>query len=220
MAMPPHTATCTVTQALALTLKDAGKIDASCQKNAGQDHDHRGFATIVIERVGWTKFNSSFSFVMAKDPWSRVVTAAAWMGKFNTSDEPQKQISDFRSYVYDHLPAKTKPPAKPWGIHKFNYLNSISQYAYATPPGQSEETQVLTYVGRVKKLAESMKHVCEALGLQEHCVDPNDPRINQHHVSGGKRVRTVDLFDDELRGRVAEIWALDIERFGFEFGEL
>jgi len=216
MAMPPHTATCTVTEALALTLKDAGRIDQSCQKHAGQDHDHRGFATTIIERVGWKKFNSSVSFVMGKDPWSRVVSAASWMHGFNASDEPQKQIRDFRSYVYSKLPAKTTPS----GIHSFNYLHSISDYAYATPPGKSEEGQVLTYVGRVKELSKSVKHACELLGLQEHCVDPNDPRVTQHWVTGGKRVRTVDLFNDELRGRVAEIWEKDIERFGFEFGEL
>jgi len=199
-----------------LTLKDAGRIDQSCQKNAGQDHDHRGFATTIIERVGWKKFNSSVSFVMGKDPWSRVVSAASWMHGFNASDEPQKQIRDFRSFVYSKLPAKTTPR----GIHKFNYLASISEYAYATPPGKSEEVQVLTYVGRVKKLSKSVKHACKLLGLKKHCVSPNDPRIHQHRVTGENRVRTVDLYNDELRGRVAEIWAKDIEKFGFEFGEL
>jgi len=216
MAMPAHTGTCTVTTALSLTLKDAGIIDKSCEKHAGQDHDHNGLAATVIERVGWTKFNSSVSFVMGKDPWSRVVSAAAWQHGFNASDEPQKQIRDFRSYVYSHLPAKTTPS----GVHVFNYLHSISEFAYTTLPGKSEEEQVLTYVGRVKDMSESVKHICELLGVQEHCVDPNDPRVTQHWVTGNKRVRTVDLFNDELRGRVAEIWEKDIERFGFEFGEL
>merc|ERR1719442_89688 len=73
----------------------------------------------------------------------------------------------------------------------------------------------------VKDMSKSFMHVCELLGVRgEHCVDPNDSRVTQHRVSGQNRVRTVDLFDDELRGRVAEIWAQDIERFGFEFGEL
>jgi hypothetical protein len=215
MAMPAHTATCTVSQALVQTLQNAG---ISCrEKWAGQDHDHHGLADSVIKRLGWSAFNSTISFVMGKDPWSRVVSAAAWMHGFNISEEPDAQIRDFREYVKRLLPAHTTPS----GIHIFNYLHSISEFAYAVPPGKSEEEQVLTYVGRVNDMSKSFMHVCELLGVRgEHCVDPNDGRVTQHRVTGQSRVRTVDLFDDELRGRVADIWAQDIERFGFEFGEL
>jgi len=214
MAMPAHTGTCTVSQALVWTLRTAG-ID--CAQNAGQDHDHHGLAHSVIDRLGWSKFNSSISFVMGKDPWSRIVSAAAWMHGFNASTQPDEQIRDFRNFVYQMLPAHTTPS----GIHRFNYLHSISEFAYATLPGKSEEEQVLTYVGRVKDMSKSFKHVCGLLGVrEEHCVDPSDSRVRQHRVTGEARVRTADLFDDELRGRVAEIWAKDIERFGFVFGEL
>jgi len=212
--MPAHTGTCTVSQALVSTFRAAG---IPCAYNAGQDRDHHGLAQKAVNRLGWSGFNSTVSFVMAKDPWSRVVSAAAWMHGFNASKEPDEQIRDFRAYLDRMLPEHTHPG----GIHPFAYLHSISDFAYAVPPGRSKEEQVLTYVGRVKDLSQSFKHVCMLLGVQEkHCIDPNDGRVSQHRVTGKNRVRTVDLYDDELRGRVAQIWAKDIERFGFEFGEL
>jgi hypothetical protein len=219
MAMPAHTATCTVGTALSLTLSDAG---IPCRKNAGQDHDHEGLVGKHINRVGWTQFNSTISVVMAKDPWSRVVSAASWLKGFNASSEPEEQIRDFREFLSDRLPTKDMGPmyAVPSGMHKLRYLHSISEFAYAELFGRGYEEQVVTYVGRVKELSKSVKHICELLGLQAYCVDPNDPRVKSHRVTGEKRVRTVDLFNDELRGRVADVWAKDIERFGFEFGEL
>jgi len=158
------------------------------------------------------------------------VSAAAWMGGFNATEMPDEQIRAFRSYLYTKLPEQGTPST----VGVFNYLHSISDYAYAVPPGRTEEEQVVTYVGSVKDISRSFKHVCELLGVRrEHCVDPNDPRVGQHKISSGglkvsadgkqlptHRVRTVDLFDDELRGRVARIWAKDIERFGFVYGEL
>ncbi|CAK0885239.1 unnamed protein product [Prorocentrum cordatum] len=223
MAMPAHTGTCTVTQAVVLTLKEAGincTRNGKAHKNAGQDHDHHGIAQKVIGDVGWNKFNSSVSWVMAKDPWSRIVSATSWLNGFNASSKPDEQIRDFRKFVYAHLPANTTPS----GIHVFNYLHSISEFAYAVPPGKSEEEQVVTYVGRVKDMSGSFKHICSLLGVgQESCVDPNDSRVRQHWVTHGgnvTRLSTVALFDDELRDRVAKIWAKDIERFGFVFGEL
>lgn len=214
MAMPAHTATHAVSQALVQTLRSAG---IPCASNAGQANNNHGLAQRVMDRAGWSAFNSSVSFVMGKDPWSRVVSAAAWMRGFNTSKEPDEQIREFREYLERMLPEHTHPA----GIHPFAYLHSISEFAYAVPPGRSEEEQVLTYVGRVKDLSKSFRHVCGLLGVQErHCVDPSDARVRQHRVAGTNRVRTVDLFNDELRGRVARTWAKDIERFGFEFGEL
>jgi len=240
MAMPAHSATCTVTQALILTLREAG-IECTRSgrpvRNAGQDHDHHGLAQTYIDDVGWNTFNSTVSWVMAKDPWSRIVSAASWLKGFNASSERHQQIRDFRKFVRENLPANTTPS----GPHLFNYLHSISEFAYAVPPSTSEEVQVVTYVGRVKDLSGSFKHVCSLLGVeQKNCVDPNDSRVKQHwETHGGTKNRgeadslgpqnwktgftrpsTVDLFDDELRERVAQIWAKDIQRFGFVFGEL
>jgi hypothetical protein len=234
MAMPAHSATCTVTSALVKTLEEAGidckhngKPDA---KAAGQDHDHNGLAQSYIDQGLWNTFNSTVSWVMAKDPWSRIVSAASWLKGFNASSERHQQIRDFRKFVRENLPANTTPS----GNHVFKYLHSISEFAYAVPPFTSEEVQVVTYVGRVKDLSGSFKHVCSILGVeQKNCVDPNDSRVRQHWEThggtgtgpqnwerGGTRPSTVDLFDDELRERVAQIWAKDIERFGFVFGEL
>jgi hypothetical protein len=236
MAMPAHTGTCTVTKALTLSLQSA---NISCTdsagkpvKNAGQDHDHRGLARTVIGKIGWARFKnlSSVSWVMGKDPWSRIVSSTVWLNALNTSKTPDEQISDFRQYLYKNLPAADSPEAFPSGDHIFNYLHSISEFAYAVPPGkcpgpractESDEEQVLGYVGSVKDISGSFRHICKLVGIpEEHCVDPSDPRVTQHRISGSSRVRTADLFDEELRGRVARIWAKDIERFGYEFGEL
>jgi len=257
MAMPAHSATCTVTQALILTLQKA-RINCTHNgklvKNAGQDHAHNVLAQSYIDAGVWRDFNSTVSWVMAKDPWSRVASAAAWMHGFNMTRKPDEQIRDFRKFLYENLPAtycysvgreEQCETMTPSGNHPFNYLHSFSEFAYAIPPGKSEEEQVLTYVGRVKDLSGSFRHVCKLLGLEQYCVDPNDPMVKQHWVSRGdlatkievpedpnyqpgvqtwqqhgSRVSTAELFDDELRGRVAQIWAKDIERFGFVFGEL
>jgi hypothetical protein len=254
MAMPAHSATCTVTSALVKTLEEAGidcthngKPDA---KAAGQDHDHNGLAQSYIDQGLWNTFNSTVSWVMVKDPWSRLVSATSWLGGFNTSVPKETQISDFRKFVYRELPVEYCYAEKgktvcetmtPSGNHVFNYLHSYSEFAFGVPPGKTEEEQVLTYVGRVKNLSASFKHVCSLLGLEKYCVGPNDPRVSQHWVTrpdlatkvenadpnAGKqfwqtqnaRPSTVELFDDELRERVARIWAKDIERFGFVFGE-
>jgi len=246
MAQPAHTGTCTVMHAVRLSLEEAGiecMHEGRSLKNLGQDHDHNALAQSVIDDVGWSTFNSTVSWVIAKDPWSRIVSAASWMHGFNLSSAPEVQIRDFRKFVKENLPAGEKPS----GIHPFNYLHSISEFAYAVPPGKSQEEQVLTYVGKITDLSRSFKHVCSLLGIEErHCVDPNDARVPQHWVTHGgtagdtkdsrashgdtpgkqawegrgTRPSTAEMFDDELRERVAQIWAKDIERFGFVFGEL
>jgi len=262
MAMPAHSATCTVTAALVQTLKASG---IECTRNkvpvkdAGQEHAHNAFAQSYIDQGSWSSLNSTVSFVFAKDPWSRVVSATHWLKGFNVSSPPHEQIRDFRKFVYENLPEKEcwiphpflHPGVQecatmvPSGNHLFKYLHSFSEFAYAVPPGKSEEEQVLTYVGRVSDLSRSFKHVCSLLGVKEkNCIDPNDSRVSQHWETRadlahkievpedpnykpgqqswqghGSRPSTVELFDDELRERVARIWAKDIKRFGFVFGE-
>jgi len=257
MAMPAHSATCTVTQALVLTLKESGiactRNGVPDNKKAGQNHDHNALAQNYIDQGSWSSFNSTVSFVFAKDPWSRLVSATHWLGGFNVASPPHEQIRDFRKFVKRELLVEEcyKPhpvlhpdiqectPMVPSGNTLFKYLHSFSEFAYAVPPGKSEEEQVVTYVGRVKDLSRSFKHVCSLLGVEKkHCVDPNDSRVSQHWITRSdlapktpdikqqdwqqanrSRVSTVELFDDELRERVARIWAKDIERFGFVFGE-
>jgi len=212
MLMPAHTGTCVVSNAIAHSILRANIPCGWTKKKRGnihQDHLHEVTADRAIREETWKKFNTTTSFVIGKDPWSRVVSAVGWKHGINGSDPPAKQISDFREYLYKH------------GLEAVAYLRSISVYAYGTPPGSTTETQVLSYVGRAKDMSKSMKHICSIIGIPaEHCVDPSDPVVQQHHVTGGNRVRTEDLFDDELRGRVAERWKLDIERFGFKFGEM
>jgi hypothetical protein len=211
MMMPAHTGTCSISSALAHSILRA-KIPCGWTKkkkgNIHQGHFHEWTASVRIQNEGWKEFNRTPSFVIAKDPWSRVISAVAWNHGLNASAAPEEQIMQFRSYLKQH------------GLNSVSYLRSISAYAYSVPPGSDIEQQVVSYVGRATDMSGSMKKICKLIGIpDEHCVDPNDPVVSQHHVTGGNRVRTVDLFDDELRGRVAERWAKDIERFGLKFGE-
>jgi len=215
MAMPPHTATCTMMQALRHSFKDQ---NIKCDKVSGNPHDHTMTAKRYAGSVGWEKINSTFSFVIGKDPWSRVVSAVTWVRGMNTSAPRQEQIRQFRDFVRTYLPEK---PGAAGQIGPFTYLRSISDYAYASRDATSPEVQVVRYVGKARELSVSMARVCMALGIEkDSCMDPNDPRVSQHHVSGPRRIPTVELFDDELRERVASIWHKDIERFGYKFGEL
>ncbi len=64
------------------------------------------------------------------------------------------------------------------------------------------------FVGRYENLAKDYAHVCEQIGMS--------PPLQWRNK--GKRKRSYrELYDDELQQKVREVYAMDIERFGYEF---
>ncbi|HEX3221012.1 MAG TPA: sulfotransferase family 2 domain-containing protein [Nocardioides sp.] len=171
------------------------------------DRRHATFRQIVDVDP---KVADYWSFGFVRNPWARMVS---WWSMGNDVHQRAREGRPHavrnvtkRPYVWDAF--------RPYlgDFRKFVLEGTVEnarfgqpQMAWLTKP----DGRMLDFVGRVEQYDDDVNVVRERLGLDPLPVQPRKNPSSHGHYS--------DYYDDETRARVAEVFAPDIEAFGYTF---
>ena len=157
--------------------------------------------------VGWGKLSvrPQFTFTIVRNPWDRVLsTYHFWKQQDATHKfyEFDRKIVDyirsnnmtFKQFVHG---IQEKDPV----ILSKKHINPYIGYYF---PG----TGYVDYVGRFENLQQDFNTICDKIGI---------PRQQLPHINKSKHKHYTDYYDDDTKQIVADIYAKDIEYFGYEF---
>lgn len=153
------------------------------------------------------EYRRRFKFTFIRNPWARAVSAydflkgggveehdRAWRDRHMLPDE---SFADFVRRWLTPANASTE-------IHFVPQWDFLSIASWSDPG--------LDFVGRFEHLEADFEEVCRHLGVQRAL-----PHVNR---SANHESRDYpDRYDDASARRVAEVYARDVERFGYRFGE-
>lgn len=232
---PPHTGTSTVISSLAASFGCEAFDNTShslskkrCPRfhsSPAALHNHAGRAC----NVRTSAYRPSFAFV--RDPWSRVLSCAAWNdvtvpdAVSSLAEGNKSRISRFRSWV--------RAQFEGGGRGVCAYMRSVSDYTHCNG------TLIADFVGRTARLHHDFAHVCSLLNISaRECVDPagmprhclnscstvwshsaHDMAADAYAARHGSRLRLADAYDDHTRELVRNAWAADVALFNFTFAE-
>jgi chondroitin 4-sulfotransferase 11 len=144
-------------------------------------------------------FDSYFKFTVVRNPWDRLVSALAWTDQKWVRGE-ELTISGFDSQVrqlHDLLvTARTAPVQLP------HYLYPQSLYIF-----DAARRPLVNFIGRYENLAADWRVICDKLRVSIELP----ARMKSHH----RDYR--EYYSPETRQRVADMYALDINLFHYEF---
>jgi hypothetical protein len=148
------------------------------------------------ERANPRKFRRYFKFAFVRNPWDRLVSAYFYMrhaGRVNRFGRVA-DYDDFASFVRGWLTA-----ANVW-----SYNLVVPQHYFIC----DENLQVqMDFVGRVEKIDADFCVVCERLNVKSELIRVNT--TDHRHYT--------EYYTNELREKVASIYANDIATFGYQF---
>ena len=154
---------------------------------------------------GRRDFESYLKFSFVRNPWDRVCSAYMFLraGGFDGADkrwatENLGSYDDFESFVMQWL--------TPRRIKGKRHFRMQADYVRAF-----DGTIPLDFVGRFERLDTDFAALCTALG--------HEASLPHRNKTPGKVGRYVDQYSDEMIERVRQVYAEDIEAFGYEFGE-
>ena len=144
-------------------------------------------------------FDSYFKFTVVRNPWDRLVSALAWTDQKWVRGE-ELTVSGFDTQVrqlHDLLvTARTEPVQLP------HYLYPQSLYIF-----DAARRPLVNFIARYENLAADWRVICDKLGLSIELP----ARMKSHH----RDYR--EYYSQETRQRVADMYALDISLFQYEF---
>lgn len=141
-----------------------------------------------------------FIFTIARNPFSRAVSAFKYLQKGGSNgsmdkksrDEFGMEDLDFKQFVLKYF-------------HKKTPLHFRSQVAFI-----GKHFNCVDFIGKLENLQEDFEIICDKIGI---------PRRQVPHVNKTKHKHYTEYYDDETRSIVAKKYAKDIEYFNYKFGE-
>lgn len=159
--------------------------------------------TAIEYRVIYGKrdFNNYYKFAFVRNPWDRLYSAYRYLkiGGWNDTDRrwASQNIGDFDDF---------NQFVKQW-ITKENiqkHLHFKPQYEFIC---DNNKRLLLNYLAYFETLESDFNHICRKLNI--------DAKLAHHNINPGSSY--IDAYDDISRNIVNEVYADDIELFGYKF---
>lgn len=146
-------------------------------------------ASQMIEVLGADEFESYFSFAIVRNPWDWQVSFYKYVLKKKKHHQHEliEKLGSFDEYIK-------------WRCE--NEVRYQKDFIYS----ESDELLV-DYVGRFENLESDFDRICSRIGISVSL-----PKLNVSNTSPYQ-----GYYTDETRELVREVFASDIERFGYEF---
>ncbi len=142
-------------------------------------------------------YRSLFKFAVVRNPWDLQVSSYHHLKR--ERPDVVAETPDFGSFLRHKL-----DPARP-----YSYLLDISQERQWEYVCDLDGSLIVDYIARYETLAEDFHTACERIGIAAPAL-PHERRATD-------RMGYRDYYDDGMRALVAEHYAEDIRRFGYEF---
>ena len=142
-------------------------------------------------------YHSLFKFAFVRNPWDLQVSSYHHIRR----ERPQLMQADesFEDFLRRKL-----DPERPWQYHLDTSVESQSHYII-----DLQGRQIIDFIGRYETLQEDFDHICDRIGIT--------PITLPHRRKASDRADYRGYYDDSTRRLVAEHFAPDIERLGYEF---
>ena len=150
-----------------------------------------------IEKSYGNKIISTyFLFTFVRNPYDRMVSCYHYLNKrLNGKHIPLGVFKNFNDFVKNLFSISDYH----WKFHYTLQYNHIqSKY------------RKCDFIGRFENLQEDFNIVCDKIGI---------PRQQLPHKNKSKHTHYTEYYDDETKQIVAELYAKDIEYFGYKFGD-
>ena len=142
-------------------------------------------------------YDSLFKFAFVRNPWDLQVSS------YHHIRRERPQLLQANESFDDFLRRKLDPE-RPWQYHLDTSIESQSHYII-----DLQGRQIVDFIGRYETLQEDFDHICDRIGIT--------PITLPHRRKASDRADYRGYYDDSTRRLVAEHFAPDIERLGYEF---
>lgn len=180
--------------------KTAGSSISQSLLGGPRGNPHASFSE--YERINPRKFRKFFKFTFVRNPWDRLVSSYFYLRDANVVPQLQslseRQIAgypDFAGFV------------RGW-LTDANIRASLHLKPQHTFICDAKLRVRVDFVGRVETIAKDFCVICERLGVSAELQQINQSNHRPY----------TDYYTEELRERVAALYADDIAIFGYRFG--
>ena len=148
------------------------------------------------ERLGNEIFNNYFKFTFVRNPFSKCLSEYYWeknhLGEsLDFNDWVKNRLGDLINQSENNIKMRQK--------------HNLEQYKFIY---DKLDNCLVDFIGRFENIQEDFDTVCEKIGI---------PRQKLPHKNKSKHKHYTEYYDEETKQIVAEMYAKDIERFGYEF---
>ena len=151
-----------------------------------------------------------FKFSFVRNPWDMTVSMYQYLWHKKTGWGPgwRNKHKHFSKLTFEEW---VKHPAFKFPTIKSANVNShLSGENGTFSSWIACDNSTVDFVGRFETLQQDFNTVCDKIGI---------PRQELPHINKTNHKHYTEYYDDETREIVAEKYARDIERFGYEFEE-
>lgn len=177
----------------------------------------------VFAERGW-EFGSYFKFTFVRNPWARLVSVYAAildrglagrirdagnvLSRWTRGRDMAPEVDGFRRWVRTVETSGRGGGGKPH--HRFRQKGTWSSAAFV---GDGQGHELVDEFIRLEDAADRLPELALQLGL------PDADQVRLPHVNVHRHPKYVSYYDDATALHVAQLYADDIARFGYRFGE-
>ncbi len=205
-------------------------IDFEETKNDSEGNNWKHiWAKDMRERVGEKIWDDYFTFAFVRNPYDMILSLYSMYTQYPQYTNPAQpefyhpwnQYKSFEDFVIS-MDEHSHEPDKKWRkiLKRFEVETQMDvwtdlenlQTSYLTESWKGTDGPgkiLVDFVGKYENLVDDFHHVCQTIGL---------PKLDLIHYGGTKHKPYQDSYNERMKKIVYEHSSLDIERFGYSFG--